>query len=92
MKFFILLAGLIAMTPSSAFADYFKIYDGTVYIPNASVILNGQTIGHTDAYGRVQINNLANGDYHAQIQTQQGVKTVLLHIDGKGNLKSVQAH
>jgi hypothetical protein len=93
MRIAILLASLIWLMPGTAFADYFQFFNAATpyFIPNAMVSLNGQTIGYTDAYGRIKID-LAPGNYQVQIEFKNGLKTVQLHIDGKTNLKKVEAH
>ena len=91
-KILILLIGLMAMLPETASADYFKFLDSNTqyYIPNARVILDGRTIGNTDAYGRIRVE-LANGDYQVQIEFRGGLKTTRLHIDGGRTLKTAEA-
>lgn len=91
MRILVLLASLIAIAPNTAFADYFQFFDGPTpyYIPNAKVSFNGQAIGYTDAYGRIEIK-LAPGNYKVQIEFKDGQKTVQLQIDGGQSLKIVK--
>jgi hypothetical protein len=92
MKTFVLLASLVSITPSIAFADYFQIFDGSrpYYIPYARVTLADKTIGYTDAYGRLKID-LPPGEYQVQIEYRSGRKTVRLFVDGGSNLKRAEA-
>ncbi len=91
MRISILLTCLMAMTPGIAFADYYQFFVGSTpyYIPNAKVSFNGQTIGYTDAYGRIKID-LAPGKHQVQIEFKDGLRTVQLQIDGEQNLKKVK--
>lgn len=90
MKTLVLLAGLVVISPNTAHADYFQVFEGTYYIPHARVILNNKTIGYTDAYGRIKIG-LPQGKYQAQIEYRNRTKTVRLLVDGKQNLKRAEA-
>ncbi|MGH7746577.1 MAG: hypothetical protein ACREQ5_17730 [Candidatus Dormibacteria bacterium] len=93
MRILILLASLIATMPSVAFADYFQFFDGPTskFIPNAHIKIGNQAFGYTDAYGRIRID-IAPGIYQVQIESQDGIKTAQLHIDGGTKLKRTEAH
>lgn len=90
MKFRFLLIGLALIAPGAAYADYFQFFAGGRSVPHARVILNGKTVGFTDAYGRVKIN-LPRGAYQVQIDDRVKRMSARIVVDGKGNLKRADA-
>lgn len=84
---------LSLLTSDASHADYFRIMDGATsyYIPYAKVEEDdGSVIGYTDAYGRIRIN-LPLGQRTVKVIDRGVTKSVSLRVDGRPNLKRVEA-
>lgn len=85
---------LFLVVGTAAWADKFQIKekkDGEIFVvPFATVKLpHGSSLGQTDMYGRITINDLENGDYQAEVIHGAQKKTATLTINGEQDLKVV---